>query len=226
MHSGFLAAWREVKAIILGLSGITLLLLTLRKWWAGGLVALLLAWVVYFFRDPERRPASSSPDVILAPADGRMIAIELDDEPYYLRQTAQRLTIFLGLFDVHVQRSPCHAVVTYLRYQPGDFAPAFLKRADDNEANLVGLHSHHGPLVVKQIAGVLARRISCWLYPGDEVAAGERLGLIKFGSRVDLFLPPEKVEILVKAGQQVYAGQTVVACWKEPPAPPTTLHSR
>jgi phosphatidylserine decarboxylase len=213
MVSGFLAAWREVKAIVLTLIGATLLALWARKPGLTLLSTALLGWVFYFFRDPERALASPSTDLILAPADGRVMAVEQVDEPDFIQGPAQRISIFLSLFDVHVQRSPCAGVVQFMRYQSGDFVPAFLKEAHRNEANLIGLKTPYGPLVVKQIAGILARRIVCWATLGDELSPGQRLGLIKFGSRVDLFLPPT-VEVQVHVGQQVYGGQTVVAKWR------------
>jgi phosphatidylserine decarboxylase len=212
MSSGILAAWREVKAIVLALSSATLLALWTQKRGLALLSATLLGWVFYFFRDPERTPASFAPEVILAPADGRVTTIEQVDEPDFIKGPAWRISIFLSLFDVHVQRSPYAGVIQFLRYQPGDFAPAFLQDTHGNEANLIGLKTHQGPLAVKQIAGILARRIVCWAALGDSLASGQRLGLIKFGSRVDLFLPPT-LEILVQTGQQVYGGQTIVARW-------------
>lgn len=212
MVSGVLAAWREVRAIVLVLAGAAFLALRLQKGWLALLPASLLAWVVYFFRDPERTPALSAAAAILAPADGRVTAIEQVDEPNFIGGPAWRISIFLSLFDVHVQRSPTAGVVQFLRYQPGDFAPAFLKDTHSNEANFIGLRTPYGPVLVKQIAGILARRIVCWPIPGEDLTPGQRLGLIKFGSRVDLFLPPT-AEILTSPGQQVYGGQTVVARW-------------
>jgi phosphatidylserine decarboxylase len=213
MLSGFLAAWREVKAIVLALIGATLWALWAKKHGLALLSTTLLSWVFYFFRDPERAPASPGAELILAPADGRVMAIEWVDEPDFIQGSAWRISIFLSLFDVHVQRSPCASVVQFLRYQSGNYVPAFLKEAHRNEANLIGLETSHGQLVVKQIAGILARRIVCWVTLGDELSPGQRLGLIKFGSRVDLFLP-STVEVLVYVGQQVYGGQTVVAKWR------------
>jgi phosphatidylserine decarboxylase len=208
--SGLFAAWREIRAVVLGLVGLTLLSLARPRWrWLAGLSALLLGWVVYFFRDPARIPGDSSPDTILAPADGRITQIELVDEPHFVKGPARRISIFLSLFDVHVQRTPCQGTVRLLRYQSGSFAPAFLKDIHDNESNLIGLQTPHGPVAVKQIAGILARRIVCWVDLYDEVAVGQRLGLIKFGSRVDLLLPPD-VDLSVEVGQQLYGGQTVV----------------
>lgn len=212
MWHGVVVAWREVRAIVLALSGAIIL-----AWWAQKrslalLGAILLGWIYYFFRDPERVPDSAEAPDILSPADGRVTAIEQVNEPNFIYGPAWRVSIFLSLFDVHVQRSPYAGVVQLLYYQPGDFAPAFLKDTHRNEANLIGLETVHGPLLVKQIAGILARRIVCWFGPGDALAAGQRLGLIKFGSRVDLFLPAT-AEVVAHVGQQVYGGQTVVARW-------------
>jgi len=212
MKSGIVAAWQEVRAIVLILISAILFALWLQKRGLALLAAILLGWVCYFFRDPERIPDSTGALDILSPADGRVTAIDQVNEPDFIHGPAWRISIFLSLFDVHVQRSPYTGVVRFLHYQPGDFAPAFLKDTHSNEANLIGLETAHGSLLVKQIAGILARRIICWFGPGDALAAGQRLGLIKFGSRVDLFLPPG-VEVLAYVGQQVYGGQTVVARW-------------
>ncbi len=214
MSSGILAAWREVKAVVVGLVGLILLALLVQKRGLALLTGILLGWVFYFFRDPERTAPLGSADVILAPADGRITAIEPVDEPLFIQGYSWRVSIFLSLFDVHIQRSPYAGVVQYIRYQHGDFAPAFLRDTHSNEANFIGFNTVHGPVGVKQIAGILARRIVCWVKPGDKVTIRERLGLIKFGSRVDLFLPLS-VEIVARVGQQVYGGQTVVARWPE-----------
>lgn len=120
----------------------------------------------------------------------------------------------MSLFDVHVQRAPYQGTVKFLHYQPGNFAPAFLSDTHQNEHNLVVLSTPYGAIGVKQIAGILARRIVCWPGVGDELKRGERLGLIKFGSRVDLLLPVN-VEVLVSVGDQIYGGQTIVARWPE-----------
>ncbi len=212
MLSGILAAWREVQAIVLGLTSVSLLALLTKKQKLALLSAILLGWVFYFFRDPERVPASPSDEWILAPADGKVTDIEIVDEPLFFKGQAQRVSVFLSLFDVHVQRAPYQGRVEFLQYQPGSFAPAFLKDTHSNENNFIGLSTPNGPIGVKQIAGILARRIVCRPDIGDELAAGQRLGLVKFGSRVDLLLPLE-VEILVQVGQQTYGGQTVVGKW-------------
>jgi phosphatidylserine decarboxylase len=211
MITGLLAAWREVRVIVLGLLGLTILL-WLKQRRLALISAGLLGWVIAFFRDPDRSPVSSSPEVILAPADGRVMEIDREEEPHFIRGPARRITIFLSLFDVHVQRSPYAGEVQYLHYQPGRFVPAYRHDAHSNEANMIGLKTSHGPMLIKQIAGILARRIVCWAESGDQLAAGQRLGLIRFGSRVDLLLPPD-VDLEVKIGQQVYGGETIVARW-------------
>jgi phosphatidylserine decarboxylase len=213
MLSGILAAWREVPAIVLGLTGTIPLTLLTRKRWLALLPVVLLGWVFYFFRDPERIPAATSSDSIIAPADGRVTDIELVDEPHFIQGTARRISVFMSIFDVHVQHSPYNGQVRFLRYQTGGFAPAFLEDTNSNESNLIGLKTTRGPIAIKQIAGILARRIVCRVDIGDELVTGQRLGLIRFGSRVDLLLPPE-VEVLVAVGQQVYGGQTIMARWQ------------
>jgi phosphatidylserine decarboxylase len=211
--SGVFAAWREVPPIILSLISLILLTLLTRKRWLTLLPVVLLSWVFYFFRDPDRIPASTSPEFIIAPADGRVTDVELVDEPYFIQGPARRVSVFMSIFDVHVQHSPYQGEVQFLRYQSGSFTPAFLKNTHSNESNLIGLKTSRGPLAIKQIAGILARRIVCWADIGDELVTGQRLGLIRFGSRVDLLLPPEAVA-LVGVGQQVYGGQTIIAKWK------------
>jgi len=210
--SGIFAAWREVPAIVVGLIfAIPLALLT--RWrWLALFPAILLGWVFYFFRDPERIPASPATEFIIAPADGKVTDIELVDEPLYIRGQARRISVFMTIFDVHVQHSPYEGKVQFLHYQPGSFAPAFLEDTNSNESNLIGMETPRGRIAIKQIAGILARRIVCWVKSGDEVAQGQRIGLIRFGSRVDLFLPPE-VQVLVTEGQQVAAGRTLIARW-------------
>jgi len=220
--TGITAAWREVKAIVIGLISLILVGLLSRQRWLVALATTLLSGVFYFFRDPERTPPFSPPesggdrggynDYLLSPADGRITSIQTVTEPHFMGGECQRITIFLSLFDVHVQRAPYQGVVKLLRYQSGSFAPAFLSQADDNEANLIGIETPRGPLAVKQMTGILARRIVCWVEPEQPVTLGQHLGLIKFGSRVDLFLPLTS-HINVQIGQQVHGGQTIMARW-------------
>lgn len=212
MMSGILSAWREVRNIVLGLFGFSLVAFVFKRWWPALFSTTLLGWVFYFFRDPERSPASTSPEWIVAPADGTITDVEIIDEPHFFKGPARRVSVFLSLFDVHVQRCPYQGRVELLRYQTGTFSPAFLKDTHTNEYNFIGLQTPRGPVGVKQIAGILARRIICRPTLGDELATGQRLGLIKFGSRVDLLLPLE-VEILVQVGEPVRGGQTIVGRW-------------
>ena len=204
------AAWREARPAVVALGGVFLAALWLRRAWLAALALGLLGWLAAFFRDPERTPESLAPGAILAPADGRVTAVETVDEPRFVGGPARRISIFLSLWDVHVQRSPYDGVVGWLDYQPGTFAPAYSARAEHNESNLIGLETAHGRIAVRQVAGVLARRIVCWAAVGDRLRRGQRLGLIKFGSRVDLFLPPH-ADVVVRVGQRIRAGQTVVA---------------
>ena len=213
MWRGLLAAWREVRPIVTSLIGINLIALLFRKGWLALLSSSLLGFVAYFFRDPERVPASVAPDLIVAAADGVITDIELVEEPHFFQGSARRVSVFLSLFDVHVQYCPYDGQAQLLRYIPGGFAPAFLKDTGENESNLIGLSTLRGSIAVKQIAGILARRIVCWPQVGDNLARSQRLGLIKFGSRVDLFLPPD-VELFVHVGQRVAGGQTIVGRWR------------
>ena len=217
---GFFAAWREVRPIFLFLAGLLSggLLLGRRGRWLALLAGAVLGWVAYFFRDPERSPASTDPRAILSPADGRVLSVERLEDAGCFPGPAQRIIIFLSLFDVHNQRTPYPARVQHVEYQPGAFAPAYQPDAQANEANLLLLETAHGLLALRQVAGILARKIVCWARPGDELARGQRFGLIKFGSRVDLFLPPN-AEVLVHKGQQVYGGQTFVARWIDDRSP-------
>lgn len=200
---------------MLGLSAASLLSLMNRQWKLFLLSTSILSWIVYFFRDPEREPAATSEDLILAPGDGKITDIELIHEPDYFRGSVRRISLFLSLFDVHVQRVPYGGTVKFLRYRPGAFAPAFLKDTRSNESHLLVLSTPHGEIGIKQIAGILARRIVCRPALGDELVRGQRFGLIKFGSRVDLLLPAN-AEILVSVGDQIYGGRTVVARWPQP----------
>lgn len=211
--SGIISAWREVRGIVLSLAGFSLLAWLARQRFLALVSTVLLGWVFYFFRDPAREPDSPVAALILAPADGKVTDIELIHEPLFFEGPARRVSVFLSIFDAHVQRAPFQGEVKFLCYRPGSFMPAFFRDTRDNESNMIGLVTPHGRLAVKQIAGILARRIICRVGLGDYVIRGERLGLIKFGSRVDLLLPPE-VEVLVEVGQQTYAGQTVVGQWR------------
>jgi phosphatidylserine decarboxylase len=178
------------------------------------LLLILPLWglVLFFFRDPERTlPAGD--ELILSPADGRIVAIERVHEPLVIQGPAVRLSTFMSLWDVHVNRSPVSGEVKLVRHVPGKFLQAFRPEAPDvNEHILMGLQSGERRVLVKQIAGILARRCVNRAIIGEHLERGQRFGLIRFSSRVDLFLPPE-VELLVQVGDAVQGGRSVVAHW-------------
>lgn len=180
--------------------------------WRGVGVALLAVTlcIAYFFRDPERI-APSDPDVVVAPADGRVT--EVADEALEGRP-GHRISIFLAVWNVHVNRSPMAGRFKAVEYRPGRFYNAMRARASrDNEQNVIHLETSRGEIVFKQIAGAIARRVVCWKAPGDLVKMGERIGLIRFGSRTDVWLP-EGAEILARTGDHVAAGVSVLARWR------------
>ena len=173
----------------------------------GAPLFLLAAFCLYFFRDPERT-APAGP-VAVSPADGRIVAIRRGEAGH------ARLSIFLNIFDVHVNRSPIAGAITNVRYRRGRFLAASREEASaQNEQNSVTVEGDGARVVFNQIAGLIARRVVFYKKPGDMVAAGERVGLIKFGSRVDVFLGPEW-ELEVREGYKVKAGASVLARRKE-----------
>lgn len=183
------------------------------RWW-GLLFAPFTLWVVAFFRDPERTTAEGA-GLILSPADGVLLPIVTAPPPAELGLSAKprtRLSIFMNVFDLHVNRIPASGVVGELAYRPGKFFNAsFDKASEHNERMAILLQLFEGPqLVVVQIAGLVARRIVCSLRKGQHVSRGERFGLIRFGSRLDVYLPDE-ARIAVQPGQRVRAGETVLA---------------
>ncbi len=182
---------------------------------AGHPVALLplvlgVGFCLYFFRDPDRVPPLGE-GLLVSPADGRVVEVVAEREEQFLQAPATRVSIFMSPLDVHVNRSPVTGGVALVRHTAGKFRAAFKDKASlDNERNAVVLERAGQRYVVVQIAGALARRIICWRGPGDRLARGERFGMIMFGSRVDLFLPPG-VRPRVATGDRVVAGLTVVA---------------
>ena len=185
-------------------------------WWIAAIVAAIVAvWVVWFFRDPERR-WSTGDDVVLAPADGRVVDVREVDEPAFFGGRAQRICIFMNVFDCHVNRYPVGGEVAYRHYNPGRFMHAADEKASlDNEQSSVGLSTGRGKVLVRQIAGLIARRIVTDHAVGTKVTQGQRLGMIRFGSRVDVYLP-EGVRPLVGVGQKTLAGETIIADAKSP----------
>lgn len=172
--------------------------------WPWGIpLYILAAFCLWFFRDPEREPPSGP--VAVSPADGKIVSIKSESP------ASTRISIFLNIFDVHVNRSPIAGKIMEVRYQPGQFLVASREEASaQNEQNTVVVQDKETEVTFKQIAGLIARRIICYKKPGDQVATGERIGLIKFGSRVDVFLGPEWT-VNVRTGERVKAGSSVLA---------------
>jgi phosphatidylserine decarboxylase len=171
------------------------------------LFLVLTLFILNFFRDPERTPPAD-PSAIISPADGRVVQIV---EETFDGRTIRRISIFMSPVDVHVNRAPVSGTVRDVVYQKGRFGIASSDRASaENEQNIFTLESTAGPVVVRQIAGLLARRIVFWKRVGDRLERGERVGLIKFGSRVDVLLEVA-VDLWVKSGDRVRAGSTVLA---------------
>jgi phosphatidylserine decarboxylase len=182
-------------------------------WWALEVVVLGLAlWLLVFFRNPERTGPRGDRYVI-APADGKIVGTVETDEPAYLHGRALRISIFMSVFDVHVNRYPISGTVAYRHYNAGKFLHAAADKASlDNEQASIGIAGPHGALLVRQIAGAIARRIVTDGQVGDAAVQGARLGMIRFGSRVDVFLPlSARPAARVQVGDRVSAGATVLA---------------
>jgi len=197
------------------LAGVVLILLGVMGGWPWITVLGLLSagFFAYFFRDPERE-IPGEPGAIISPADGLVVQVDEVQESEFLKAPARRVAIFMNVFDVHVNRSPVAGMVTSMRHRAGEYKAASRQdAASRNEQQALVLESDGGRrILVVQIAGLLARRIIPFVKPGQQLARGERLGMICFGSRVDLYLPSE-AEILVKVGDRVKAGSSVVAKW-------------
>lgn len=170
---------------------------------------LLTILVVYFFRDPDREPPQGE-NLILSPADGKVVEIVDEVEKDFFNEATTRISIFLSVFDVHVNRVPISGQVSYFRYKKGAFIQAFKSDASIvNEQTMIGIENNKTKVLFKQIAGILARRIICNIREGHRVTMGERFGIIKFGSRVDVFLP-KTFEINVKLHQKVKGGLSIL----------------
>jgi phosphatidylserine decarboxylase len=182
----------------------------LLQWNIVAIVAVFLALFVFsFFRDPER-VIPAEPGAVVSPGDGRVVVVTEEENA---GRPGKRLSIFLAVWNVHVNRSPAAGTITKLEYRPGKFLAAMRERASvENEQNVFTLSTEAGEIVFKQIAGLIARRVVSWKKPGDKVARGERIGLVRFGSRVDLWVPKE-AEILVRTGESVKGGSSVLARW-------------
>src|SRR5213593_3839329 len=190
----------------LALGGVSYLL----HWYVAATVLVLLALFVFsFFRDPER-VIPVEPGAVVSPADGRVVVVTDQENE---GRPGKRVSIFLAIWNVHVNRAPAAGTITKMDYRPGKFLAAMRERASvENEQNVFTLSTDAGEMVFKQIAGLIARRVVSWKKTGDRVLRGERIGLVRFGSRVDVWLP-KNAEIVVRVGESVKGGSSVVARW-------------
>ena len=213
-HEGypFIGAFLAVSLLLLWLSAPL-----------GWLGLALTGWCVYFFRDPKRiTPVDQA--LVVSPADGKVASVALILPPGELglgSDPCRRVSVFMNVFNCHVNRAPVAGRISRIVYRPGKFLNAELDKAsEDNERNGMVIASANGPIGVVQIAGLVARRIACFVAEGTELSAGERIGLIRFGSRLDVYLPATAT-ILVAEGQTAIAGETVIARFGAAAAPPT-----
>jgi phosphatidylserine decarboxylase len=197
--------WFGLPPLIVGLA--LLFLRAPAALMVGGLLVFLGLFVFYFFRNPQRA-IPTTPGVVVSPADGRVVVVK---DEVCAGRSGKRISIFLAIWNVHVNRSPAAGTIAKLEYKPGKFLAAWAENASlENEQNVFTLSSEYGEIVFKQIAGWVARRVVSWKKMGDTVGRGELVGLVRFGSRVDLWLP-EGAEVAVKVGDQVKGGSSVVA---------------
>ena len=179
-------------------------------WLLAFVLTLLVLWVAYFFRDPERTGERGT-DLVISPADGRVIEIVEVDEPAFLQGRAIRISVFMNVVNVHVNRYPVSGRVAYVHYNPGKFINAAAEKASlENEQMSVGVQTTRHRVLFRQIAGLIARRIVTYSREGDDAEQGARMGLIRFGSRVDVFVPVGST-IRAKLGERPVAGTTVLA---------------
>lgn len=176
---------------------------------AAGLLVFLAAFIFYFFRDPVRR-IPSEPGAIVSPGDGKVVVVKAEE---YGGRPGKRVSIFLAVWNVHVNRAPATGTITKLEYRRGKFIAAMRESASlENEQNIFTLSTDAGEIIFKQIAGLIARRVVSWKKTGDHVQRGERIGLVRFGSRVDVWVPQE-AELLVNVGDYVKGGSSILANW-------------
>ena len=181
--------------------------------WAAGFFGCLLLFVTWFFRDPER-VIPEDPNAIVSPGDGRIVEIVPEKDPLLEKDGYTRISVFLNVFNVHVNRVPIAGKIQAYRYNKGKFLNASSHKASmDNEQSAILLNNGHVTILVKQIAGLIARRIICWAKEGDEFQRGQRYGLIRFGSRMDVFVP-EGTEIKVAIGDIVSGGSSIIGYLK------------
>jgi len=179
-------------------------------WIATAVLVALAAWIVYFFRDPERT-GERGEQIVVSPADGKVVQITEVDEPAFVRGRAVRISIFMNVFNVHVNRYPVSGTVAYVHYNEGKFLNAAADKASlENEQMSIGIEAGPRRVLVRQIAGLIARRLVNYAKVGQNVQQGTRMGIIRFGSRVDIVVPPTS-KLRVKLGDDPVAGVTVLA---------------
>jgi len=202
--------------ILVAISGV--IIFTLAGFICSAIIAKLLmvsSWIFllftfYFFRDPERIIPPDE-NAIVSAADGKVVEIKEIVENQYLQSNAKQISVFMSIFNVHVNRIPMSGQVGFFEYRPGKFVKAYKNAASkENEQTVIGIENPHCKILIKQIAGILARRIVCHLREGFHVQRGERFGMIKFGSRVDMILP-SSAKITVQLNQKVKGGETIIA---------------
>jgi phosphatidylserine decarboxylase len=196
--------WLGLPPLALGVAAYFL------HWYAiAALLVFFSLFTFYFFRNPER-VIPNEPGAVVSPGDGRVVVVK--DEEFEGRP-GKRVSIFLAVWNVHVNRAPATGTITKMEYRPGKFLAAMLEKASlENEQNVFSLTTDAGEMVFKQIAGLIARRVVSWKKTGDRVKRGERIGLVRFGSRVDIWVPKD-AEIVVKVGENVKGGSSVLAKW-------------
>ena len=200
------ACWTAAWSGVGGEAGAGYVAIRLAAWTC----TILALFVLWFFRNPDPS-LPSDPDLVVAPGQGKVILVDEVNEETFLDAPAHKISIFLSVFDVHVQRAPVSGTVEHKVYRPGAYAVAWADKAsEDNEQSSLGVAAEHGRVLIRQIAGLVARRILTDPEVGDSVERGRRFGLIRFGSRVDLFLP-RHWEVLCSVGDKVRVGSTVVA---------------
>jgi phosphatidylserine decarboxylase len=196
-----------IALVVFGISGVAYLA---GFFFVAALLFCFSLFVLFFFRNP-RRDIPSDEKAVLSPADGKVVDIRRTTEENFLDRESTCISIFLSIFDVHVNRAPSSGVVKKVEYVKGSFLPAFREKASLlNERNSVLIDFNNTEILVRQIAGLIARRIVCWVKEGDSLARGQRFGLIRFGSRVDIFLPAN-IKVEVKVGDKIKGGETIIA---------------
>ena len=205
-------ALSEASPFLIGAAVLLGVCLWLGWWIPSGFAALLLAGLLLFFRDPVRK-IPADPLALVSPADGKVICVDEAEDPCFGLGKFRRVGIFLSVLDVHVNRSPCDAVIEKVHYSAGEFLDARHLEVDlRNENQTWLLRSARGPVLVRQIAGLIARRIVAWKQPSEQVQKGEHIGMIRFGSRTDLYIP-SSCTVHVSPGQRVQGGETILASW-------------